>query len=547
MLLLLPLLLAVQAVANPGGYARPELLVDTAGSRPTRPTRTSASSTCGRAATPTGTCRTRCGSTTTGFATRRRRPTSCRRRRSSRPDGQARHRPQHARGGLRRAGRHLRGPAVVDPQLLRPRNVALLNGGWKLDAGAARRPPPTPRRPRIRAVPGQDPPHGHATAGDVLAAINKPGREDRRCAQPGRDRRQGLPRHQARGVHRVVRAGVLGRHVRPEDARVQARRGDHEALPRPGILPSDEVITYCQVGMRASHDLFTLALIGHDLGKLRNYYGAWEEWGTGRTRPSRRSRKPWPGREARSGPRHDGRESRRVLPSAVLPHVLPDLFVYNPSRRFPLPYIYDARRGSMTRCSRPAHGALVAHVALAPGRFGADSRPQGMVVSQSDIASEVGWQVIRTAATPSTPRWPRPSRWRSRTPPPATSAAAASSSIGRRRARPPPTTSANGAGRAESRDVAEGRQVRLRPAPQQPPSVGVPGTVAGLHLAWKEHGSKPWKDLVEPGGRAGARRVRGEPRPGAVAGRGSSTSSRSIPPRSRSSRRTASPTRPATC
>ena len=29
-------------------------------------------------------------------------------------------------------------------------------------------------------------------------------------------------------------------------------------------------------------------------------------------------------------------------------------------------------------------------------------------------------------------------------------------------------------------------------------SVGVPGTVAGLHLAWKEQGSKPWKDLVQP-------------------------------------------------
>jgi gamma-glutamyltranspeptidase/glutathione hydrolase len=29
-------------------------------------------------------------------------------------------------------------------------------------------------------------------------------------------------------------------------------------------------------------------------------------------------------------------------------------------------------------------------------------------------------------------------------------------------------------------------------------SVGVPGTVAGLHLAWKEHGSLPWKRLVEP-------------------------------------------------
>ncbi|MGA1224911.1 MAG: gamma-glutamyltransferase, partial [Phycisphaerales bacterium] len=29
-------------------------------------------------------------------------------------------------------------------------------------------------------------------------------------------------------------------------------------------------------------------------------------------------------------------------------------------------------------------------------------------------------------------------------------------------------------------------------------SVGVPGTVAGLHLAWRDHGTLPWHDLVEP-------------------------------------------------
>jgi thiosulfate/3-mercaptopyruvate sulfurtransferase len=46
-----------------------------------------------------------------------------------------------------------------------------------------------------------------------------------------------------------------------------------------GITSNDDVVVYCQVGMRASHDLFTLALIGHDLTKLANYYGAWEEWG----------------------------------------------------------------------------------------------------------------------------------------------------------------------------------------------------------------------------------------------------------------------------
>jgi thiosulfate/3-mercaptopyruvate sulfurtransferase len=45
------------------------------------------------------------------------------------------------------------------------------------------------------------------------------------------------------------------------------------------VTADQEVITYCQVGMRASHDLFVLALIGHDLARLHNYYGSWEEWG----------------------------------------------------------------------------------------------------------------------------------------------------------------------------------------------------------------------------------------------------------------------------
>jgi thiosulfate/3-mercaptopyruvate sulfurtransferase len=44
-----------------------------------------------------------------------------------------------------------------------------------------------------------------------------------------------------------------------------------------GVLPSQQVIAYCQVGMRASVDLFALHLIGYP--NLRNYYGAWEEWG----------------------------------------------------------------------------------------------------------------------------------------------------------------------------------------------------------------------------------------------------------------------------
>jgi thiosulfate/3-mercaptopyruvate sulfurtransferase len=46
-----------------------------------------------------------------------------------------------------------------------------------------------------------------------------------------------------------------------------------------GVTKDTSVITYCQVGMRASHDLFTLALLGHDLTKMKVYLGSWEEWG----------------------------------------------------------------------------------------------------------------------------------------------------------------------------------------------------------------------------------------------------------------------------
>ena len=48
-------------------------------------------------------------------------------------------------------------------------------------------------------------------------------------------------------------------------------------------------------------------------------------------------------------------------------------------------------------------------------------------------------------------------------------------------------------------------------------AVGVPGTVAGLHLAWKEQGKLPWKRLVEPADRARARRLPGQRGAGALA------------------------------
>ena len=77
--------------------------------------------------------------------------------------------------------------------------------------------------------------------------------------------------------------------------------------------------------------------------------------------------------------------------------------------------------------------------------------------------------------------------------------------------------------------------------------MGVPGTVAGLHMAWKEHGKLPWRRLVEP--------AIGLAREGFVVTDGLARSLQGVLPemkpyprvRRRSSRAAASPTSRATC
>ncbi len=44
-----------------------------------------------------------------------------------------------------------------------------------------------------------------------------------------------------------------------------------------GVTPDKEVLTYCHGNIRSSHTAFTLALLGFD--RVRNYEGAWAEWG----------------------------------------------------------------------------------------------------------------------------------------------------------------------------------------------------------------------------------------------------------------------------
>lgn len=158
-------------------------------------------------------------------------------------------------------------------------NVALLDGGWvkwSLDQRPVTGDVPAIARATFTVRPGTV---KVATADQVLAAINQPGTTiiDARTAAEieGKDLRN------------IKRGGYIESSVPvywedtfdPETKAFKSAAAIEKLYRDRGVKPQDHVITYCQVGMRASHDLFTLALIGHDLTKLSNYYGSWEEWG----------------------------------------------------------------------------------------------------------------------------------------------------------------------------------------------------------------------------------------------------------------------------
>lgn len=158
-------------------------------------------------------------------------------------------------------------------------NVALINGGW-IKWTADGRPTSTAMAEVVVAGPrfiARPQPKWVATAADVVGAIDKPGVrivDARTTAEiEGKDlrniRRGGFVPSSI-PVYWEDLLDPQQRTFKPADELQKIYEGR-------GILPSQEVIAYCQVGMRASVDLFALHLIGYD--KLRNYYGAWEEWG----------------------------------------------------------------------------------------------------------------------------------------------------------------------------------------------------------------------------------------------------------------------------
>jgi len=156
-------------------------------------------------------------------------------------------------------------------------NVALMNGGWiawTAENRAKSTGVPTPATATFTARPH---PEMVATAADVMASINKPGVKiiDARTTGEieGRDLRGIKHGGFIESSVPVYWEDLLDPQARTFKSADEIRKIYQER----GVLPSQQVIAYCQVGMRASVDLFALHLIGYT--NLRNYYGAWEEWG----------------------------------------------------------------------------------------------------------------------------------------------------------------------------------------------------------------------------------------------------------------------------
>ena len=156
-------------------------------------------------------------------------------------------------------------------------DVALLNGGWVKWSKEGRPVSTDLRRVEPLAFSTSPAPRWLATASDVLDAIDKAGHKIIDARTP--DEIEG------KDLRGIKRGGFIPSStpfywedaLDPEWKTIRPAGEIEKLLQSKGLRPSDAVIAYCQVGMRASHDLFVLHLMGW--GDLRNYYGAWEEWG----------------------------------------------------------------------------------------------------------------------------------------------------------------------------------------------------------------------------------------------------------------------------
>lgn len=65
--------------------------------------------------------------------------------------------------------------------------------------------------------------------------------------------------------------------INPEDGTLKSAEELQKMFEQAGATKDREIVTYCEMGVRAAHDYFVARLLGYE--KVRNYDGSWIDWG----------------------------------------------------------------------------------------------------------------------------------------------------------------------------------------------------------------------------------------------------------------------------
>ncbi len=161
------------------------------------------------------------------------------------------------------------------------RRAAVLNGGYKKwlieDRGLTDLVPDIKRKifePRPE-------PEKIATAEYILENISNPGvvlLDVRSGEEYAGDKIRAK-----RGGHIPGAVNIEWKKSMNDDQTVKSQEVLNEMFIKKGVAKDKEIITYCQLAVRASHTYFTLRMLGYP--RVRVYNGSWGEWGNDENLP----------------------------------------------------------------------------------------------------------------------------------------------------------------------------------------------------------------------------------------------------------------------
>jgi len=168
-------------------------------------------------------------------------------------------------------------------QLLGHEKASIVNGGWPKWLAESRQTSaelPAVARGEIVVKPND---HWIATADDVAAAIDQSGVRLMDARKPAEFNGTEIGKNPRGGAIPSATNLFWEDSVEGEYQRFKTADELTDLFSNVGLSPDDDVITYCQGGGQAAHELFVMHLMGFD--DLRLYLGSMEDWSRQPERP----------------------------------------------------------------------------------------------------------------------------------------------------------------------------------------------------------------------------------------------------------------------